>query len=84
MSVDESKEPVAQTRCLMDLKDGESGIIRMNRDRKSTEMGLFPGSRVVMFRNRKSEQSLVIGAGDARYLISRAIAQKVEIGQRTK
>ncbi len=79
MSVYKSNEPVAKARCLIDLKDGESGVICANRDRKSTEMGLFPGSRVVMFRNRKTEQSLVIGAGDARYLISRTIAQKVEI-----
>jgi len=33
----------------------------------------------VMFRNRKSERSLVIGAGDARFLVSHVIAQKVEI-----
>ena len=80
MSANESKEAVAQPRCLLDLKDGETGLIRRNGDRKSTEMGLFPGARVAMFRNRKSEHSLVIGAGDARFLVSRAIAKKVEIG----
>lgn len=66
-------------RCLLELKDGESGVIRTNGDRKSTEMGLFPGARVVMFRNRTSERSLVIGAGDARFLVSRAIAQNVAV-----
>jgi Fe2+ transport system protein FeoA len=66
-------------RCLLELKDGESGVIRANGDRKSTEMGLFPGARVVMFRNRTSERSLVIGAGDARFLVSRAIAQNVAV-----
>lgn len=79
MSGNEAKGPAAQARCLVDLADGESGIIRTNGDRKSTEMGLFSGARVAMFRNRKSEHSLVIGAGDARFLISRAIAKKVEI-----
>lgn len=79
MNAEQPKRPVAPTRCMMDLADGESGVIRMNGDRKSTEMGLFPGARVVMFRNRKAEQSLVIGAGDARFLVSRAIAKKVEI-----
>ena len=79
MSGNEAKDPAAQARCLVDLTDGEAGIIRKNGDRKSTEMGLFPGARVAMFRNRKSEHSLVIGAGDARFLISRAIAKKVEI-----
>ena len=66
-------------RSLLDLQDGDEGVIRSNSDRKSTEMGLFPGARVAMFRNRKSERSVVIGAGDARFLVSRAIAQKVEI-----
>ena len=79
MSGNEAKGPAEQARRLVDLADGESGIIRTNGDRKSTEMGLFPGARVAMFRNRKSEHSLVIGAGDARFLISRAIAKKVEI-----
>lgn len=68
-----------QSRCLLDLKDGEAGVIRKNSDRKSTEMGLFPGARVAMFRNRKAERSVVIAAGDARFLISRTIALKVEI-----
>lgn len=68
-----------QARCLLDLKDGESATIRSNGDRKSTEMGLYPGARVTMFRNRKSERSVVIAAGDARFLVSRAIALRVEI-----
>jgi len=79
MSASDAKGPDMQVRCLTDLKDGEHGIIRSNGDRKSTEMGLFPGARVVMFRNRKAERSLVIGAGDARFLVSRVIANKVEI-----
>ena len=79
MNESEPGVPKPHGRGLMDLKDGEEGIIRANGDRKSTEMGLFPGARVVMFRNRKSERSMVIGAGDARFLVSRVIAQKVEI-----
>jgi len=79
MKASELDLPKPQARFLLDLKDGETGIIRANGDRKSAEMGLFPGARVVMFRNRKSERSLVIGAGDARFLVSHVIAQKVEI-----
>ncbi len=79
MSASEQKAQVPPARYLMDLKDGEQAVIRANGDRKSTEMGLFPGARVVMFRNRKSEQALVIGAGDARFLVSRAIAKMVEL-----
>ena len=80
MSSEHAREAPAQIRHLIDLKDGETGFIRANSDRKSTEMGLFPGVRVVMFRNRRSELSLVIGAGDARFLVSRVIARQVEIG----
>jgi Fe2+ transport system protein FeoA len=79
MSADGQGLRSGQTRYLLDLKDGESGVIRTNGDRKSTEMGLFPGARVVMFRNRTSERSLVIGAGDARFLVSRVIAQNVTV-----
>ncbi len=79
MSENRQSALVSQPRCLMDLKDGEQAVIRVNGDRKSTEMGLFPGARVKMFRNRKSERSLVIGAGDARFLVSRVIAKVVEI-----
>ena len=79
MNAGEQKAAAPQARYLMGLKDGEQAVIRKNGDRKSTEMGLFPGARVVMFRNRKSEQALVIGAGDARFLVSRAIAKQVEI-----
>lgn len=80
MNASEQQSQTPHARYLMDLKDGEAAVIRANGDRKSTEMGLFPGTRVVMFRNRKSEQALVIGAGDARFLVSRMIAKKVELG----
>jgi len=79
MSAEELKTQTQRVRTLVELKDGEEAVIRTNGDKKSMEMGLFPGARVIMFRNRKSEQSLVIGAGDARFLVSRTIARKVEI-----
>lgn len=74
-----ASENVPGVRCLADLKDGEQGMIRTNGDRKATEMGLFQGAQVVMFRNRAAEKSVVIGAGDARFLVSRVIARKIEI-----
>ncbi len=76
---DDLHAKLAAERSLMDLKDGEGGVIRANHDRKSAEMGLFPGARVQMFRNRKHERSLVIGIGDARFLVSRTIAKKVDL-----
>ncbi|MDD3544485.1 MAG: FeoA family protein [Kiritimatiellae bacterium] len=73
------KKPSALTdaQFLAELKDGARGVIASNPDRKSAEMGLFPGAVVTMFRNRKNERSLVIGAGDARFLISRTIARQI-------
>ncbi len=61
------------------MKDGDSSVIVRNGDRKSAEMGLFSGTQVTMFRNRKSERSLVIGADEARFLITRAIANQIEV-----
>lgn len=79
MKANEPGEAGGRTHSLLELKDGEAGLICKNTDRKSTEMGLFPGAQVVMFRNRKSERSVVLAAGDARFLVSRTIAQNVEI-----
>jgi Fe2+ transport system protein FeoA len=81
MNTNEQGAAGGRAQSLLDLKDGEAGVIRKNTDRKSTEMGLFPGAQVVMFRNRKTERSVVIAAGDARFLVSRTIAQNVEIGK---
>jgi Fe2+ transport system protein FeoA len=79
MSTSEQGVTGGRAFSLLDLTDGQAGIIRKNSDRKSSEMGLYPGARVAMFRNRKSERSVVIAAGDARFLVSRTIAQRVEI-----
>lgn len=79
MSTSEQGVTGGRALSLLDLTDGQAGVIRKNSDRKSSEMGLYPGARVAMFRNRKSERSVVIAAGDARFLVSRTIAQRVEI-----
>jgi Fe2+ transport system protein FeoA len=79
MNGKETGQTAGASRSLMDLGDGATGVIRVNNDRKSAEMGLFPGARVQMFRNRRNERSLVIAAGDARFLVSRAIAKNIEI-----
>lgn len=72
-------DAAGKRRSLLDLQDGETGRILINRDRKSAEMGLFAGAHVTMFRNRKSERSVVVGAGDARFLVSRPIAEHIEL-----
>jgi len=79
MNGQETGRAAGAGRNLMGLGDGETGVIRVNPDRKSAEMGLFPGACVRMFRNRRNERSLVIAAGDARFLVSRVIAKNIEI-----
>lgn len=79
MNPQKKANALPDTQFLAELKDGARGVIASNADRKSAEMGLFPGAVVTMFRNRKQERSLVIGAGDARFLISRAIARQIVI-----
>lgn len=79
MNPQKTTDASADAHHLADLQDGARGVIVSNGDRKSTEMGLFPGAAVNMFRNRKHERSLVIGAGDARFLVSRAIARQITI-----
>lgn len=66
-------------RYLIDLKDDESSSIHYNPDRKSTEMGLFPGAHVRMLRKRNHERSVVICVDEARFLVSKDIAKSIEI-----
>ena len=79
MNPKEKSNALPETQFLTELKDGACGVITCNTDRKSAEMGLFPGAVVTMFRNRKNERSLVVGAGEARFLISRTIARQIAI-----
>lgn len=84
MNPHKTKDASPGAHHLEELKDGARGVIVSNADRKSTEMGLFPGAVVAMFRNRKNERSLVIGADEARFLISRAIARQIMISPAKK
>lgn len=70
---------MSEKHSLLDLKDHQKGVILLNPDRKSSEMGLYPGARVEMFRNRANERSVVVGADDARLLVSRPIAQEIKV-----
>lgn len=62
---------------LSHLPEGAEARIETNPDRKSRDMGLFPGTVVRMVRNHRLEKSLVVAAGDARLLVSRRIAARI-------
>lgn len=64
---------------LAGLCERQTAVITANADRKSREMGLAPGAHVRMLRNRRLDHALVVALGDARFLVSRAIADAVTI-----
>lgn len=69
----------APPRLVAEMGDGEECLIRANPDRKSREMGLFPGAHVHMLRNRPRAHALVLACGEMRVAISRAIAARIEV-----
>lgn len=61
------------------LAERHEATIATNSDRKSREMGLAPGAHVRMLRNRRDDHAVVIALGDARFMVSRAIAEGVAV-----
>lgn len=62
------------------LPDGGQGLIRVNPDRKSREMGLAPGAHVRMLRNHRRDHAVVVAVGDGRFFVSRGIAEQIVLG----
>jgi len=71
-----TEEP-AHAAVLSKLAEGVSGTILTNPDRKSREMGLAPGARIRMQRNRRHDHAVVVAVGDARFFISRVLAARI-------
>jgi Fe2+ transport system protein FeoA len=66
-------------RFLAGLCERQEAVIAGNPDRKSREMGLAPGAHVRVLRNRRHDHALVVALGDARFLVSRPIAEHLTV-----
>lgn len=69
----------ATRAALAELTAGGAGVIAANPDRRSREMGLAPGAAVRVTRNHRRDHALVIALGDARFFISRRIAEGITV-----
>jgi len=71
-----TEQPV-NPAALSKLAESACAVILTNPDRKSREMGLAPGARIRMQRNRRHDHAVVVAVGDARFFISRTLAARI-------
>lgn len=64
---------------LSDFAQGADVIVLSNSDRKTLEMGLFSGALVHVMKNRPGDTSMVVAAGESRYIISKEAAAKIQV-----
>lgn len=71
--------PYKDYQTLNQVQESEKVHIVCNPDRKTLEMGVYPGTIVIMMRNYESEQNLIIAIENGRFIIARNIAEKIRI-----
>ncbi|HNX00039.1 MAG TPA: FeoA family protein [Candidatus Cloacimonadota bacterium] len=71
--------PYKDYQTLNQVMENEQVLILCNPDRKTLEMGLYPGSVVTIMRNDSIEQNLIIAIENGRYIIARNIAERIRI-----
>jgi len=64
---------------LSDFAQGADVVVVSNGDRKTLEMGLFSGALVHVMKNRPGDTSMVVAAGESRYIISKEAAAKIQV-----
>jgi Fe2+ transport system protein FeoA len=64
---------------LSELSQDASAVILSNHDKQTLEMGMFPGVAIRVLKNRPANPSVVVAAGDSRYIISRQAAMQIEV-----
>ena len=64
---------------LSDFAQGADVVVISNSDRKTLEMGLFSGALVHVMKNRPGDTSMVVAAGESRYIISKEAAGKIQV-----
>jgi Fe2+ transport system protein FeoA len=58
---------------------GSKHFVIMNPDIKTIEMGIFNGSIITVQKNEESDQNIVVGVGNSRYIIPKTIAEEIII-----
>ena len=58
---------------------GQCGVVVDNTGTRAMEMGFFPGAAVEVLSNEPGASSLVVLAGDSRFVVSREIAGTVVV-----
>ena len=58
---------------------GERHCIVLNPDKKTVEMGIFNGSVITVHKNESTDQNIVVGVGNSRYIIPKTIAEQIII-----
>ncbi|MBM4143983.1 MAG: ferrous iron transport protein A [Lentisphaerae bacterium] len=71
--------PPAHGASLADCAAGVICAVVSNPDRKTVEMGLCRGALLHVFRNSSPDSGLVVGVGDARYVIARSTAAAIRV-----
>ncbi len=65
---------------LDECSENERVCIHRNPDRQTMEMGLHNGGLVIMLKNDPSDNNIVVGIGNSRFILSRRIARLIEVG----
>ncbi len=64
---------------LGECEAGQGGTVVANTGIRAMEMGFFPGVSVQVLSNQSADVSLVVLAGDTRFVVPRDVAQTVTI-----
>ncbi len=66
---------------LDECAEDERVCIHRNPDRQTMEMGLHNGGLVIMLKNDPSDNNIVVGIGNSRFILSRRVARLIEVGK---
>lgn len=71
--------PYKDYQTLNQVQENEAVMVVCNPDKKTLEMGIFPGAKVIMMRNFDTEQNLIIAIENGRFIVARNIANRIKI-----
>eukprot|EP01156_Anaeramoeba_ignava_P011170 Anaeramoba_ignava/a482220_6.p1 GENE.a482220_6~~a482220_6.p1 ORF type:complete len:100 (-),score=0.98 a482220_6:309-608(-) len=65
--------------CLTEGQESNEYIILCNNNRKTIEMGMYNGAVIKVLKNHPSENSIVVGVNDSRFILSKLLAESIMI-----